>query len=112
MARTSGSTSTTRSSASEGRTRCWRAMRVLRVFTIPQLCMTSDVSTSNARHYVKALTAAGYLRKVSENHSGRAGSFAVWHLMRDTGPKAPILRRDRRSIFDPNTKESPDDRTA
>lgn len=68
--------------------------------------MTADVSVSNARHYLRALELCGFVRLVQANKSGRAGSFARWHLVKDTGPKAPILRRDRLSLYDPNTQQT------
>ena len=103
MARLPGSTTTIRSQ-SEGRARMWRAMRVFRSFTSPQVCMAASVSRKNAQSFIRALEKAGYLRRVRAHESGKAGSFADWRLIRDTGPECPILRRDRNSVYDPNTK--------
>ena len=104
MSRTTGAYATKRP-PSEGRARCWRAMRVLRTFTLPQLCMTADVHQNNAHHYVRALERAGFIRKSTPNVSGKPGSFATWRLVRDSGPDAPIHRADH-SVFDPNTQKT------
>lgn len=102
MARTPGSHSQTRPMA-EGRARCWRAMRVFGAFTVPQLCMAAETSPSNARFYLRALQASGYVKKTLSCESGRAGSYDHWALVRNTGPEAPIWRKDN-TVYDPNTK--------
>lgn len=102
MARTKGA-KVTRRPASEGCARCWRAIRVLRTFTLPQLCMTADVRRDNANHYVLSLALAGLVQKIRENQSGKAGSFAIWRLVRDPGPAAPIPCGHRKGLYDPNT---------
>ena len=101
MARTPGSHSKKRPMA-EGRARCWRAMRVFGSFSVPQLCMAAETTPSNARFYLRALQSAGFVKKVKEAESGRAGSYDRWALIRNSGPDAPIWRTDQ-TVFDPNT---------
>jgi len=102
MPRKPGSHSTTRPE-SEGRARCWRAMRVLSTFSVPQLCMAAETTPSNARFYLRALQRSGFVRKIRECESGCAGSYDVWGLTRNSGPEAPIYRKNK-TVFDPNTK--------
>ena len=98
MARRFGSV-TTAPMKSGARFRMWRAMRMLRQFTIADLVATAEASHANATRFVWALTRAGYLRIVTPKRSGRKGGAAVYLLARDTGPYAPRHRRDG-TIFD------------
>ncbi|MDO8431768.1 MAG: hypothetical protein Q7S58_05090 [Candidatus Binatus sp.] len=83
----------------------WRAMRILRSFTISDLAATSDASIANVWKYLGALVAAGYARKRREADSNRGfAGQAVFTLARDTGPLAPKRAADG-SIYDPNLKE-------
>lgn len=99
------------------RDRLWKALRIARntgqTYTIDELVeMAADGTESDARgsaqSYIFALARAGYLRK----HRIRARSGAPrskgafrYVLIRDTGPKTPIWRRPRNSVFDPNRNE-------
>ena len=78
-------------------------MRVFGSFTVPQLCMAAEVSPSNCRFYLRVLQAAGLVKKTLSCESGRAGSYDTWALVRNTGPEAPIWRKDG-TVYDPNTK--------
>lgn len=102
MPRTNGSFTRNKGSK-DARTMAWMAMHVTRTFTLPQLSMTSGIGESNARDYILRLQKYGFIRKVQENSSGRAGSHSVWLLVRYTGPDAPIAMKDGR-LYDPNTK--------
>lgn len=81
----------------------WTSMYVLQSFTIPQLSMTSGIGSDNARNYLLRLQKFNFVRKVQANANGYAGSHAVWILVRNPGPKAPIAMKDGR-LYDPNTK--------
>lgn len=102
MTRKQGNRSTTRPD-NEGRARCWRAMRVFGTFVIPQVCMAAEVSLDNASNYIRALRRAGYVNLKKPHLNGKAGSYDIWTLVRDSGPHAPIWRTDG-TVFDPNTK--------
>ena len=105
MPRTTGSFNRTKSTLGikDDRSKAWTAMHVHRSFTLPQLSMTSGIRESNARDFLLRLQKYGFVRKIQENFSGRAGSHSVWLLVRYTGPDAPIAMKDGR-IYDPNTK--------
>lgn len=99
------------------RDRLWKALRIARntgqASTIDELVeIAADGTESDARgsaeSYLFALARAGYLRK----HRVRAKSGAPsskgafrYVLIRDTGPRTPIWRRTRNSVFDPNRNE-------
>ncbi len=83
------------------RERAWQAMRTLRGFDIGQLMSVAEIERSNATKFVRALARAGYLRMVCPAN-GRRGQSASYRLLRDTGPRAPVLRIDG-GVYDPNT---------
>lgn len=83
------------------RDRAWQSMRILRRFTLPDLCATAEIGLENAKKYMGGLWRAGYLRRIQECRSGHKGGHAVWMLVRDTGPQAPRLQRDG-GTYDPN----------
>lgn len=61
------------------------------------------VDAGDARHYLGYLFRAGYLRVEGGGRGGHKGR-AVYRLIRDTGPDAPMIQRLRR-IWDPNLKQ-------
>jgi hypothetical protein len=65
--------------------------------------MAAETTPSNVRFYLRALQAAGFVKKTRECQSGKAGSYDTWGLIRNTGPDAPIWRKDQ-TVYDPNTK--------
>lgn len=96
------------------RIRVWRAMRLRRKFSIPDLCMLvaqggeKDIE-SNVGKYVRALVKAGYLVEMPRRERGTAltsNGFKRWWLLddKDTGPLAPIWRVAAGEIYDPNTE--------
>lgn len=88
------------------RDRLWSAMRILKKFTLGEiLTLAGDGSESNAQHYIAALAGAGYLRQMHRRERGTSltsNGFKRWQLIRDTGPAAPIWRKQRGELFDPN----------
>lgn len=84
----------------------WRTMRMMRQFSPRDLAAhattgTANVSVLTARKYCELLVRVGYLRTVKPK-GGRAD--AIYKLIRNTGPKPPMVQRDK-SIFDQNTNE-------
>ena len=77
-----------------GRSAVWQSMRILRRFTLPDLCRTASAKENNVGKFVRRLYAHGYVALQSENISGMAGSHKVWRLVRDIGPHHP-MRCDR-----------------
>ncbi|MFN4058193.1 MAG: hypothetical protein ACK4HW_08430 [Roseinatronobacter sp.] len=77
---------------------CWTVMRRLSNFSPTDLSAHAttencEVSPERAREYCQTLLRAGYLRVVRQAISGKRE--AVYRLIRNTGPKAPRLRRVR-----------------
>lgn len=72
-----------------GRQRLWAAMRVLKEFDLPTLCMAAEVGEKGAREFLGGLLRFDYLttRKVAPD------APTVYKLARNTGPKHPIIRR-------------------
>lgn len=103
MARTEAAYST--ASQAPALQRVWQSMRIMRRFTSADLMTTSEAGETAVQKYVRALAAAGYLRLVQARVSGRPGSRDVWLLLRDSGPLAPIRRRDGTGVFDSNTHQ-------
>jgi hypothetical protein len=80
-------------------------MRILLGFTVPDLVVTADSGMENTKKYLQGLQRAGYVQRRRAKRSGQKGGFAVYHLVRDTGPRAPRLNTDG-STYDPNTKRT------
>ena len=78
----------------------WRSMRVMRTFTIRDVSATAEVSYTAAQKYVSALGRAGYLRRLGRKAGGRD---LYWQLVRETGPRGPVRRRDGR-VWDINAR--------
>ena len=93
MARLPGARSQRRTKY-DAQAKLWAAMRILRRFTLPELVTVTAVNYDHTRKFLKRLDQAGYVRKLAANDNGRAGSFAVFCLYRDTGPKPPIIGID------------------
>lgn len=91
-------------SQAPGLQQVWQSMRIMRArFTTGDLLTTAETSESAVHKYCRGLARAGFLRLVQARVSGRPGSRDVWALVRDTGPTAPIRRKDNTAVFDPNT---------
>ncbi len=87
------------------RTRIWRSMRILRRFTVPDLAATADASVENTRKYLRDLTRARYVRKITIEVPRRGvEGRAIFALVKDTGPFAPSHAAG--GIFDPNILEA------
>lgn len=95
------------------RERIWRAIRIRRKFTVPEIISLvvqgderGDV-TSNVQKYIKALNRAGYLSLMPRREpciSSRSPGFKRWWLNNDTGPKAPIWHAAAKKVYDQNTE--------
>ena len=89
-------------------TNMWRAMRGLGGFTPLDIAAHADTGTvrvtvEDARAYIGVLFRHDYLRctRKADPSKGREASYK---LIRNTGPKAPVLKRIR-AVIDPNTGE-------
>lgn len=81
--------------------RLWQAMRELRAFDSAQLASITSQNQGAVSKYLKFLADNEYLRVLSGNASGKAGSWITYRLVNDTGPLAPMRRKDG-SLYDPN----------
>jgi hypothetical protein len=72
------------------RNKIWRSMRILRRFTIPDLCRTAGAKRTNVRKFVKRLEVHGYVAQLGGYVSGRAGVFRGLRLVKDVGPVYPM----------------------
>lgn len=88
----------------EARSKIWSAVRYLKRFSLEDLETTTHQSYPHVRRYVRRLLESGYLRLVEEGKGGK--QINVYRLVRDTGPKAPMPRRNVPEVFDPNTKQT------
>ena len=96
------------------RIRVWRAIRIRRKFSIPDLVALvaeggeRDIE-SNIRKYLSALTRAGILTELPRREAGTAltsNGYKRWWLRdeQDTGPAAPVWRQGANTVYDPNTE--------
>jgi hypothetical protein len=72
------------------RQRIWQSMRILRRFTIPDLCKTASARPNNVKKFVRSLTIHGYVAKYGKYTSGRKGSYQQFRLVRDIGHSYPM----------------------
>ena len=84
----------------------WRSMRILKTFTaseIAQISTTDAVSVTEetAKSYISMLFATDFL-VVVEKANPAAGRKASYRLVRNSGPKPPMIQRVKR-VYDPNT---------
>lgn len=71
------------------RNKVWQSMRILRRFTISDLCRTSGASRVNVRKFINRLEAHGYVTQQGDYTGGRAGVFRGLRLVKDIGPHYP-----------------------
>lgn len=100
------------------RVRIWRAMRIRRKFSVPELISlvvdgTEADITNNVQKYLGALAKAGYITEMPRREPGTAigsNGFKRWWLQdaKDTGPQAPVFKARIKTVYDPNTRESID----
>lgn len=86
----------------------WRSMRMLPRFSALELAAhstteTVNVSEATAQSYCSILSRTGFLRVVQKADPVR-GRKAVYKLVRNTGPRPPMIQRVKQ-VFDPNTRE-------
>ena len=89
-----------------GTVNIWRSMRMLAKFTALDLAAhstteTVSVTENTAQSYCTMLLATGYLRVVQKANPA-AGKKAIYRLIRNDGPKPPMIQRVKQ-VFDPNT---------
>ena len=85
------------------RQRLWNALRIYKRFTAAEIAPVADASPANVQKYLRALAQAGYLRLERAKRNGAVDGHAVWRLIRNSGPRCPIVRADDTGVYDPNT---------
>ena len=101
MARTEGSHTTTRTRV-DTRALAWAAMRVHKRFTSANIASVTGIKRDNLKKYISALHRAGYLKQERPHQAGKSLGHAIWRLVRYTGPKHPLPRRDGSGMWDQN----------
>lgn len=91
-----------------GVTNIWRSMRMLGTFSVVDLVLHSSTPSTQVKDgavqsYCSMLLTTGYLcvRQKSDPVKGRR---AIYSLVRNTGPKPPMIQRVKQ-VYDPNTGE-------
>lgn len=78
------------------RQRIWQAMRIMRRFTVPDLCRVIEGATiANVQSYVSRLFKDEYLRKLGQVRRGHAGEYQGYQLVKDVGRTMPVLSKGR-----------------
>lgn len=75
----------------------WKVIRGLNEFTVDDVVVLTGLQRATVAVYLSTLHKAGYLRI-----SGKKRQQAIYRMVKNTGPKAPIQRR---CLYDPNTKK-------
>ena len=81
----------------------WQAMRIIKRFNYRQLALAAStddhqIALSNCKSYCRRLAVAQYL---VIREPGRPCRPAIYQLVKNTGPKAPMVQSSR-NVFDPN----------
>lgn len=92
------------------RQRAWKAMRIRREFTVPDIAMVvardNPPSAYNSlQTYLRQLVASGYVARAARKVPGTAitsNGFNRFRLIRDTGPRAPVYSAKRQAVHDFN----------
>lgn len=83
--------------------RMWKAMKVIKRFTLKDLCLTASVHNLAALRYCEFLYEAGYLRILSGLEKKSLTVFA-FNSSKDTGHYAPQVRNSRH-VYDRNLNQ-------
>ncbi len=91
-----------------GVTNMWRSMRMLGTFgtidvSLHSTTPTVTVSPETVQAYCGMLLSTGYLRAVTKADPIK-GRKAVYRLIRNDGPQAPMIQRVKQ-VYDPNTRK-------
>jgi len=108
MARIPGALSASRPDQ-DARQRAWQLMRYLTKnqgrFTDGEIISIAEIGVRNLQAYRKRLVEAGYLEVVQKRRSGYRMGDAIYAVVRDTGPKHPLARRNESAMYDQNNGE-------
>lgn len=92
------------------RARAWWVMRENPRFTLAEVLSVvasggEADAASNLGKYIRALARAGVLAKAGrrEPECPTSNGEKVYHLVLNSGPKAPVWRASRGEVYDPNS---------
>lgn len=72
------------------RRKVWTSIRILRRFTLPDLCRTSGAKYCNVKTFVRNLCRHGYVAKHGSRCFGVLGGYQRYGLVKDAGPEYPL----------------------
>ncbi|HNX76068.1 MAG TPA: hypothetical protein PLM07_04115 [Candidatus Rifleibacterium sp.] len=78
--------------------RIWQTMRCMKQFSDKELIAITRSSKNYCQQVIKTLQACDYLRPLS-------AELRIFVLVRDTGPKPPVINKKRTAIYDNNTNQ-------
>lgn len=91
------------------RAKAWWVLRKNRSMTLAELMLTlcdgsEKEAESNLRRWLNSLVKAGVLTRsrVADGKLTSNGSYQ-YHLVKDIGPKSPVVRASGLTVFDPNS---------
>jgi len=76
----------------------WKVIRGLNQFTVEEVAILVEGNPKYVGVYLSSLVYAGYIRKTGRRREGKR-SKPLYRLIKNTGPKAPKIRRN---VYDPN----------
>lgn len=96
------------------RARVWRLIQLTPKFTVNEIkSLVSEgnekAAENNIQKYIRALVKSGHVREMPKRLRGSvptSNGYKQYLLIKNTGPKAPVLRNDKRQVFDQNTRET------
>ncbi len=95
-------------SAGQKKHNMWRSMRMMKIFSTKDLALHSSndeltVSSKAAATYVGYLLRAEYLRVFKKRGVDQPNN--LYRLIKDTGPKYPMVQRSTAQLFDQNLQK-------
>ncbi len=92
------------------RQRAWSAMKVRRLFTKADIVGDAERddadASNNVSRFLIGLVAAGYVIELGARKSSarpQSKGFKQYRLVKDTGPHAPVYRKEKQILRDLNT---------
>ncbi len=83
--------------------RAWTSMRILHIFSVPQILICSEISELVALEFVYQMHQTNFLRLVERCDAEVFGSENIYQLIENTGPIAPLICADG-IVYDINTR--------
>jgi len=87
------------------RQRAWQSMRIISRWTMEDMESTAEIKRANLDKYVGALIKAGYVHCITPRKSGVKGGYAWYQLVKNTGPRCPLVKNYYSVVLDQNTGE-------